>query len=156
MVRNNRFQGTAPGIIPVGLAVTGTNVTIANNQFEGMQEGTRLMGNDPNWGTLLGIAVNAQVTSNRLCGVTTPVTVQPLASATQVGTLVVCPIPPPPLAIAPAVLLSWPGEDVGWTVESAPSVNGPWAASDATPFMQSGRHSIAVPTDGEHRFFRLR
>ena len=60
------------------------------------------------------------------------------------------------LAIAPAVLLSWPGEDDGWTVESATSVAGPWAASDATPFMQDGRHSIAVPTDGEHRFFRLR
>jgi len=155
-VRNNRFQGTAPGIVPVGLAVTGTNVTIANNQFENMEEGIRLMGNDPNWGTLLGKAVDAQVTSNRFCGVTTPVTLQPLASAMQAGTLVICPIPPPPLAIAPAVLLSWPGEDVGWTVESAPSVNGPWAASDATPFMQYGRHSIAVPTDGEHRFFRLR
>lgn len=156
VVRNNRFQGTAPGIIPVGLAVTGTNVTIANNQFENMAEGIRLMGNDPNWGTLLGIAVNAQVTSNRFCNVTTNVTVQPLASATQAGTLVICPIPPPPLAIAPAVLLSWPGEDVGWTVESATSVNGPWAASDATPFTQYGRHSIAVPTDGAQRIFRLR
>ena len=48
VVRNNRFQGTAPGIIPVGLAVSGTNVTIANNQFEDMEEGIRLMGNDPN------------------------------------------------------------------------------------------------------------
>lgn len=80
---------------------------------------------------------------------------QSLASATQAGTLVVCPIPPP-LAIAPAVLLSWPSEDDGWTVETATSMNGPWAASDATPFTQYGRHSIAVPTDDEHRFFRLR
>jgi hypothetical protein len=63
---------------------------------------------------------------------------------------------PPPLAIAPAVLLSWPGEEDGWTVESATSVDGPWAASDATPFKQDGRHSIVVPTDGERRFFRLR
>ena len=83
VVSNNRFQGTAPGIIPVGLAVTGTNVTIANNQFENMAEGIRLMGNDPNYGTILGTAVNAQVTSNRFCGVTTPVAVQPLASTTQ-------------------------------------------------------------------------
>lgn len=74
----------------------------------------------------------------------------------QMGTLAICPIPPPPLAIASAVLLSWPGADDGWTVESATSVDGPWAASDATPFMQYGRHSIAVPTDGERRFFRLR
>jgi len=155
VVRNNRFQGTAPGIIPLGLFVSGTNVTIANNQFEDMPEGIRLLGNDPNFGTILGAAVNAQVTSNRFCNVTINVTVQPLASATQAGTLSICPIPPPPLAIAPAVLLSWPGEDVGWTVESATSVDGPWAASDATPFTQYGRHSIAVPTDGESRFFRL-
>jgi len=155
-VRNNRCQGTAPGIIPVGLAVTGTNVTIANNQFENMAEGIRLIGNDPTFETILGAAVNAQVTSNCFCGVTTNITVQPLASATQVGTLSLCPIPPPPLAIAPAVLVSWPGEDHGWTVESATSVDGPWAASDATPFVQYGRHSIAVPTDGERRFFRLR
>lgn len=155
LVRNNRFQGTAPGIIPVGLAATGTNVTIANNQFENMAEGIRLMGNDPTFGTLLGAAVNAQVMSNRFCGVTTPVTVQPLANATQTGTLF-CPFPPPTLAIAPAVLVSWPGEDVGWTVESATGVDGPWAASGATPFAQQGRHSIAVPTDGERRFFRLR
>jgi nitrous oxidase accessory protein NosD len=155
IIRNNRFQGTAPGILPLGLALTGRNVTIANNQFENMPEGIRLFGDDPNYGTILGIAVNAQVTSNRFCGVTTNITVQPLASATVTGTLL-CPFPPPPLAIAPAVLLSWPGEDDGWAVESATSVDGPWAASDATPFTQYGRHSIAVPTDGAHRFFRLR
>ena len=121
-----------------------------------MKEGIRLFGNDPAFGNIFGSAVNAQVTSNRFCGVTTEVTVQPLASATQAGTLSICPIPPPPLAIAPAVLLSWPGEAPGWTVETATSLNGPWAASDATPFMQYGRHSLAVPTDGEHWFFRLR
>ena len=156
VVSNNRFQGTAPGIIPVGLAVTGTNVTIANNQFENMEEGIRLMGHDPTFGTSLGKAVDAQVTSNRFCGVTTPVNLQPLASATQVGTLVSCPIPPPPLAIAPAVLLSWPGLDDGWAVESATTVDGPWAASNATPFTQYGRHTIAVPVEGGDRFFRLR
>jgi nitrous oxidase accessory protein NosD len=155
VVKNNRCQGTAPGIRPVGMAVSGTNMTIANNRFEDMPEGIRLWGNDPDYGTLLGAAINAQVTSNRFCGVTTNVTVQPLASATQTGTLSICPIPPPPLAIAPAVLLSWPGEAPGWTVESATDLNGPWTPSTATPFMQYGRHSIAVPTDGERQFFRL-
>jgi hypothetical protein len=155
VVRNNRFQGTAPGIIPVGLAVSGTNVTIANNQFEDMPEGIRLFGNDPNYGTLLGIAVNAQVTSNRFCNVTTPINRQPPATATETGTLLgAC--SSPPLTIAPAVLVSWPAETNLWTVESATSVDGPWAASDATPFTQYGRHNIAVPTDGAPRFFRLR
>ena len=41
-------------------------------------------------------------------------------------------------------------------ISRSADVDGPWAASDATPFMQYGRHSIAVPTDGAHRFFRLR
>jgi hypothetical protein len=154
-VRNNRFQGTAPGLIPVGLAVSGTNVTIANNQFEDMEEGIRLFGNDPNYGTILGSAVNAQVTSNRFCNVTTPINRQPLATATEAGTLLgAC--SSPPLTIAPAVLVSWPLEENGWTVESATNVVGPWTPSDATPFTQYGRHSIAVPTDGAHRFFRLR
>ncbi len=155
-IRNNRLQGTAPGILPLGLALSGTNVTVANNQFEDMPEGIRLLADDPTFGTILGAAIDAQVTSNRFCNVTNSINVEPLASATETGTLVICPIPPPPLAIAPAVLLSWPGEELGWTVESAISTDGPWAASDATPFMLYGRHSIAVPTDGEHRFFRLR
>ncbi len=155
VVTNNRFQGTAPGFLPLGLAVSGTNVTIANNQFEDMPEGIRLLGDDPYYGTILGVAVNAQVTSNRFCNVTKRINVEPLANATQTGTLL-CPFPSPSLAIAPAVLLSWPGEDDGWTVESATSVDGPWAASDATPFLQYGRHSVAVPTDGERRVFRLR
>lgn len=155
IVSNNHFQGTAPDFLPLGLAATGTNVTIANNQFENMPEGIRLFGDDPNWGTLLGIAINAQVTSNRFCGVTSPFTVQPLATATQTGTaLDSC--SSPPLVIAPAVLISWPGAEAGWTVESATNVVGPWMPSAATPFKQDGRNNIAVPTEGTHRFFRLR
>ena len=158
VVRNNRFQGIALGIIPAGLAVSGTNVTIANNQFEDMPEAIRLLGNDPNYGTLLGIAVNAQVASNRFCSVTNNVTVQSLATATETGTSL-CEsngFPSPTLVIAPAVLVSWPGEDVNWTVESATNVLGPWTPSDTTTFTQYGRHNIAVPTDRERRFFRLR
>jgi len=159
VVRNNRFQGTAPGIVPIGVSVSGTNVTIANNQFEDMPEGIRLLGNDPipgfGLGDILGFAVNAQVTSNRFCNVTTPINRQPPATAMETGTLTNS-CSSPPLAIAPAVLVSWPAETNLWTVESATSVTGPWTPSDATPFTQYGRHSIAVPTDGEHRLFRLR
>jgi pimeloyl-ACP methyl ester carboxylesterase len=154
-IRNNRLQGTAPGILPLGLVASGTNVTIANNQFEDIPEGIRLLGNDPDFGTILGSAINAQVTSNRFCNVTTNVNVQSLATATQAGTLL-CPFPSPALAIAPAALVSWPGTDNGWAIESAPSADGPWTPSDATPFMQHGRHNIAVPTDAARRFFRLR
>ena len=155
VVRNNRFQGTAPGIIPVGLAVTGTNVTIASNQFENMAEGIRLMGIDPTFGTILGSAVDAQVTSNRFCNVTTNVTVQPLASATQAGTFV-CPFPFPTLAMANAVMLSWPNYADGWTLESSPDLQGPWTPLDVAPSVQDGQYVFAVLTTGQQRFFRLR
>jgi hypothetical protein len=155
VVRNNRFQGTAPGLVPAGLAVTGTNVTIANNQFKDMPVGIRLIGDDPLFGTVLGSAVNAQITTNRFCGVTTNIIVQPLASASEAGTtLGSC--SSNTLTIAPAVLVSWPEEEGGWAIESANTVKGPWIPSDATPFMQHGRRSIAVPTEGTHQFFRTR
>lgn len=158
VVRNNRFQGTAPGIIPVGLSVSGTNVTIANNQFEDMPEGIRLLGNDPipgfGLGDILGFAVNAQVTSNRFCNVTTRINLQPPATATETGTLTNS-CSSNALTIASAVFVSWPAEDDRW-IESATSVVGPWTPYDATPFLQRGQHSIAVPTDGGHQFFRLR
>jgi nitrous oxidase accessory protein NosD len=155
VVRNNRLQGTAPGIRPVGLGVSGTNVTIANNQFEDMPEGIQLWGNDPDYGTILGAAVNAQVTSNRFCNVTNRINVEPLASATQVGTLL-CPFPPPTLAIANAVMLSWPNDSDGWTLESAPDPLGPWTPLYVTPSVQDGQYVSAVKTGGQLRFFRLR
>jgi Right handed beta helix region len=139
-----------------GLYVSGRNTLIATNTFSDMPTGVVMMGDDPDFPQgAAGIATNSALNNNRFCNVTNPIVIEPLATnITEQGTLM-CPFPPPPLAIAPAVLLSWPGEDDDWTVESALSVDGPWAASDATPFMQDGRHSIAVPTDGELRFFRL-
>jgi hypothetical protein len=147
----------SPGYRPTGLMVSGRNTLIATNTFSDMPTGVVMMGDDPYFPDgAAGIATNSALNNNRFCNVTNPIVIEPLATnITQQGTLL-CPFPPPTLAIAPAVLLSWPGEDDGWTVESAPSADGPWVASDATPFMQYGRHSIAVPTDGERRFFRLR
>ena len=163
VIRNNRFQGTAPGIAPLGVAVSGTNITIGNNQFEDLPEGIRLLGNEPlrdelpalPLGDILGFAVNAQVTSNHFCRVNTPINRQPPATATETGTLTNS-CSSNALTIASAVFVSWPGDEDGWIVESATSVVGPWTPSDATPFLQRGQHSIAVPTDGAHRFFRLR
>ncbi len=161
VVRNNRFQGTAPGIDPMGLAVSGTNVTIAANQFESMPEGIRLLGNNPlptsipGLGDLLGYAVSAQVMSNRFCSVTMPINRQSPATSTETGTsLDAC--TSRPLSIAPAVLLSWPGDEERWTVESATSVDGPWNPVGAASFKRDGRNNVALPTQATHQFFRLK
>jgi hypothetical protein len=151
---DNTFDGTAPGLRPTGLALSGENLPVAGNRFSNMPKGIILLGNDPDFGTYLGIAHNAQLNTNRFCNVTNTVTIEPSATAIEQGTLT-CGAPPA-LAITPAVLLSWPGDEDGWTVESAPTVDGPWAPLLATPFLQGGRHSMAVLTDAERRFFRLR
>jgi hypothetical protein len=152
---DNTFDGTAPGARPTGLGLSGENLVVARNRFSNLPQGIVLFGNDPDFGTYLGIAHNAQLTTNRFCNVANRITVEPLASANEQGTLA-CPVSPPALAIAPAVLLSWPAEEDGWSVESAPAVSGPWTPLVATPFLQGGGRNVAVPTDAEHRFFRLR
>lgn len=155
-IRNNRLQGTAPGVLPIGLVVSGTNVTIAGNQFEGMPEGIRLLGNDPDFGTILGAAVNAHVTGNRFSDVALPINRQPLATVTEQGTVTVTgSFPPPALAITPAVLLGWPGIEEGYVVEAAPTLDGPWGLAQATPFVQDGQHRVSLPASDGIRFFRL-
>lgn len=157
VVKDNRFQGTAPGVLPLGLAVSGTNVTIAENLFEDMPEGIRLLGDDPDFGTILGSAVNAQVTGNRFSDVALPINRQSMATATEQGNVTVTgPFPPPFLGITPAVLLTWAGIEEGYVVEAAPTLNGPWTLAEATPFMQDGQQSLSVPAGEGSRFFRLR
>jgi len=87
--------------------------------------------------------------------VANPINLQPQATATEQGTLL-CPFPEPVLAIASAVLLSWPAFEEGYVVEIAPTPDGPWTPSDATPFLEAGQTCIAVATTGEQQFFRLR
>ncbi len=153
-ILDNTFDGTAPGLRPTGLGLSGENLPVARNRFSNMPNGIILLGNDPDFGTSLGIAQNAQLNTNRFCNITDSITVEPLATHAEQGTLACT--SPPALAIAPAVLLSWPGDEDGWTVESAAAVDGPWTPLIATPFLERGRYSVAVPTDVEHRFFRLR
>ena len=153
-VKNNRFQGSAPGIIPLGLAVSGTNVTVANNQFEDMPEGIRLFGDDPTFGEGVGFALNAEVASNRFCNVTKPVNKQRLATMNESGTLS-CPFPAPVLDLAPAVVLSWLAIDEGYAIQAASSLAGPWSLVNVTPSLRDGKLTATVPVGSEHRFFRL-
>lgn len=152
---NNTFDGTAPGRRPMGLGFSGENLLVARNHFHNVPLGILLFGDDPEFGSYLGIANNARLTANRFCDVSTNLLVEASASKIEEGTLT-CPFPPPTLTIEPAVLVSWPAEDDGWTLESAPGVDGPWAPVSATPFIQSGRQNIAVPTESRKQFFRAR
>jgi hypothetical protein len=154
-VTNNTLVGTAPGARPVGIAITGENVTITGNRLSQMEEGIRLIGDDPLWGTQFGIADDVQLIDNRFCEVANPINVQPQATATEQGTLL-CPFPEPVLDIASAVLLCWPEFEDGYVVETAPTPDGPWTPSDATPFLEAGQTCIAVATTGEQQYFRLR
>jgi nitrous oxidase accessory protein NosD len=156
---NNSFAGTAPGVHPVGIFVSGQNVQISRNRFNDLENGIFLLGNDPDYLdsfiTPLGVADNVQLTDNRFCDVVNPITLQPQATSTQQGTLL-CPFPEPVLDIASAVLLCWPEFEDGYVVETAPTPDGPWTPSDATPFLEAGQTCIAVATTGEQRYYRLR
>jgi hypothetical protein len=154
-ITNNTISGTAPGLRPAAILVSGENVTIAGNRFSQMGEGIQVMGDDPEWGTLFGLADDVQLIDNRFCDVANPINMQLQATATEQGTLL-CPFPEPVLDIASAVLLCWPEFEEGYVVETAPTPEGPWTPSDATPFLEAGQTCIAVATTAEQQFFRLR
>lgn len=151
----NTLDGTAPGRRPTGLALSGENLLVAGNRFRNLPLAIVLFGSDPDFGTYLGIAHNAQLTTNRFCNVATNVWLQPLATDTEQGTLT-CPFPLPALAIAPAVLLSWSDDGETHELESAPELQGPWSPLSATLTVQDGLITAAVKTDRDHQFFRLR
>lgn len=145
---NNHFEGTGQGERPSGLWFSGENVRVEGNVFRDMEEGMRVGGLDPTYGTDLGIATNAMLIDNRFCNVTNTINLQPQATATETGTLT-CPFPDPVLEI------SWPGIEEGFSVQSAPAPSGPWSTLDATPSLQDGQNRVVVPADDDQQFFRL-
>jgi len=66
-----------------------------------------------------------------------------------------CPLPEPVLEIDTAVLLSWSEIEKGFTVECAPTPEGPWTNLAASYFLQDGSHAVSVPTGGDQKYFRL-
>lgn len=154
---DNTFDGTAPGLRPTGLALSGENPSVDRNRFSNLPKGMVLLGNDPEFGTYLGIAHNAQLNTNRYCNVTTNVLVEPLATlaaGAEKGELACLPAQPI-LDNTRAVFLSWPDSYAGYFLETAPSVDGPWTQSSATLFLQDGRNSVAVPMNSTQQYFRL-
>ena len=80
---NNSFEGTAPGVRPTGLMFSGDNVQVAANRFSDMPLGVLLLGDDPDFGTYLGLATNAKLLGNQFCRVTEPILSEPLVTGAQ-------------------------------------------------------------------------
>ena len=150
VVTNNTFEGTALGANPAGLWFSGSNVQVVGNQFRDMPGGILLAG----LGAAVGNAANAMLIDNRFCDVTTPINQQPQATATEQGTSL-CPFPNPVLDIASAVLVCWPEVEEGFSVETAPTMDGPWTPSESSHFLENGSQCVAVPTSSDQQFFRL-
>lgn len=150
---NNSFEGTAQGSRPLGLLFSGENVLVATNRFSDMQTGITLIGDDdPEFGASLGIASNAVLVANGFCNVATNYFFEQLATYDLQSTL---DCPDPTLNINQSVLLSWPYNVQGYSLQTAPAMNGPWTNSDATVFQQDGENSVAVPANSDQQFFRL-
>jgi hypothetical protein len=151
----NFIQGPGGDLSGDGLLLTGTNVLAGTNRLENLAKGIELIGGGPDWGNRIGIARNVTLAANRFCQVTNLVTVEPfVTNVTDQGTLT-CPFPPLTLGIAPGVLLSWLDDGETHTLESAPSLQGPWSAVSVALVLQDGQITAAVRTDSDHRFFRL-
>jgi len=150
-VVNNTFEGTGPGPRPTGLAFSGDNVLVGTNHFSDLETGILLFGDDPDFGTYLGVASNATLIANGFCNVATNFTVESPATYTEQGT-VACPWPK--LEIR-AVQLSWPYSYNGYSVETAPGIDGPWSPSGATVFDQGGQNHVVIPAETDQQFFLL-
>jgi len=148
VIRNNTFEGTAPGTRPAGVWFSGESVRVEGNVFRDMEEGIRVGGEDPTYGTDLGIATNAMLVDNSFCSVTTSVNTQPQASATEQGTLF-CPPPDPSLTI------SWPVIYEGFSLQTSPAPSGPWTTSEAAIHQQGVKNTVVLPAGSDEQFFRL-
>jgi len=148
---NNSFEGTAPGYRPGGLLLSGENVLVGTNRLSDMDTGIVLIGDDPDFGTFFGVASNAVLSANGFCNVATNYVYEPLTTYDVQSTLGCL---DPTLDIQ-AVQLSWPYSYSGYSVESAPALDGPWTPSDAAVYMQGGQNTAVIPANSDQQYFRL-
>ena len=152
IIVNNSFEGTAPGYRPGGLLLSGENVLVGTNRFSDLDTGIVLIGNDPDFGTYFGIASNVVLTANGFCNVATNYVFEPLTTYDLQSTLAPC--TGPELDIR-AVQLSWPYSYSGYSVETAPALEGSWTPSDATVYLQGGQNTAVIPANNDQQYFRL-
>jgi hypothetical protein len=70
------------------------------------------------------------------------------------------PLPPPHLTITASgsdVILSWPTNAVGFTLQSTTNFLSPasWATNSATPALVNGQYNVTNPITGAQKFYRL-
>ena len=82
-VAANTFEGPGTGAFNIGIASSGSADRIIANRFRNLTSGVILAGNDPIFGTTLGIASDATLIGNRFCEVSTPILVEPLVTGVQ-------------------------------------------------------------------------
>jgi hypothetical protein len=152
---NNTFLGPGTGYRSHALVVSGKGMQIISNRVSNLPTGILLLGNDPDFGTTLGIATNATLIGNRFCDVATPINIEPLVTGTTNQGTLVGPFPPPLLTIAPAILLAWPAIETGYVVECATNSAGPWVPLGIPLTFTGNEATVAVKTTETAKYFRL-
>jgi hypothetical protein len=76
--KNNTFEGPGYGIVS-----TDSVDQMFNNRFTDSSIGIALFGDDPNFGTALGIASDATLVANWFCHVEVPILIEPLVTGIQ-------------------------------------------------------------------------
>lgn len=79
----NIFEGPGAGAFNIGIASSGSGDRIIANRFRNLTSGVFLVGNDPIFGTTLGVASDTSLLANRFCEVGTPILVEPLVTGVQ-------------------------------------------------------------------------
>jgi hypothetical protein len=79
----NTFEGPGAGPFNIGIASSGSADRIIANRFHNLTSGVVLAGDDPVFGTTLGIASNSTLLANRFCEVGTPLLIEPLVTGVQ-------------------------------------------------------------------------
>jgi hypothetical protein len=79
----NSFEGPGTGPFNIGIVSSGSADRIIANRFRNLTSGVFLVGDDPIFGTTLGIASDASLIANRFCEVGTPIILEPLVTGVQ-------------------------------------------------------------------------
>ena len=76
------------------------------------------------------------------------------------GRVLSLPSPPPQLTITPAaanVILSWPTNAIGFTLQSTTNLGSSaiWTTNSPAPVVVNGQNTVTNPISGTQQFFRL-